>query len=104
MIRAAAKNHDYVAVVVDAEDYAGIIAELDANNGALSLATRRALAAKAYARTAVYDAAISNWFQNELARSKKPESAHRRNSSPSAASSSRACAMAKTRINGPRST
>ena len=66
MIRAAAKNHGYVAVVVDTEDYAAIVAELDANNGALSLATRRALAAKAFARTAAYDAAIAAWFKTAM--------------------------------------
>jgi phosphoribosylaminoimidazolecarboxamide formyltransferase/IMP cyclohydrolase len=66
MIRAAAKNHNDVAVVVDAEDYTRILAELGANGGATTLALRRALAQKAYARTAAYDAAISNWFANEL--------------------------------------
>jgi phosphoribosylaminoimidazolecarboxamide formyltransferase/IMP cyclohydrolase len=66
MIRAAAKNHAHVAVVVDADDYAVVTAELDANDGALSLATRRALAAKAFARTAAYDAAISTWFLGQL--------------------------------------
>src|SRR5689334_6829135 len=62
MIRAAAKNHDDVAVVVEAEDYQAVLDELAANNGATTLLLRRRLAAKAYARTAVYDAAISNWF------------------------------------------
>ena len=62
MIRAAAKNHDDVAVVVEAEDYQAVLEELAANNGATTLLLRRKLAAKAYARTAAYDAAISNWF------------------------------------------
>jgi phosphoribosylaminoimidazolecarboxamide formyltransferase / IMP cyclohydrolase len=62
MIRAAAKNHDDVAVVVEAEDYQSVLDELAANNGATTLLLRRKLAAKAYARTAAYDAAISNWF------------------------------------------
>jgi len=62
MIRAAAKNHDDVAVVIEAIDYQAVLDELAANNGATSLALRRRLAAKAYARTAAYDAAISNWF------------------------------------------
>ena len=66
MIRAAAKNHDDVAVVVDVEDYALVLAELAANNGSTRLATRRKLAQKAYARTAAYDAAISNWFAAAL--------------------------------------
>src|SRR6201991_71579 len=62
MIRAAAKNHYDVAVVVEAEDYQAVLDELAANNGATTLLLRRRLAAKAYARTAAYDAAISNWF------------------------------------------
>src|SRR4029079_1788523 len=65
MIRAAAKNHGDVAVVVDAEDYAAVIDELKAHNGT-TLALRKKLAAKAYARTAAYDAAISNWFADQL--------------------------------------
>src|SRR3984957_19290127 len=67
MIRAAAKNHDDVAVVVEANDYAAVLAELNEHAGATTLALRRRLAAKAYARTAAYDAAISNWFANALA-------------------------------------
>src|SRR5208282_1682337 len=66
MIRAAAKNHDDVAVVVEASDYAAVLEELAAHKGATTLTLRRRLAAKAYARTAAYDAAISNWFANEL--------------------------------------
>ena len=66
MIRAAAKNHDDVAVVVEAEDYQAVLDELAANNGATTLTLRRRLAAKAYARTAAYDAAISNWFAVQL--------------------------------------
>jgi phosphoribosylaminoimidazolecarboxamide formyltransferase/IMP cyclohydrolase len=67
MIRAAAKNHADVAVVVDAEDYAALRTELERHNGATTLKLRQRLAAKAYARTAVYDAAISNWFAKTLA-------------------------------------
>ena len=66
MIRAAAKNHDDVAVVVEPSDYQAMLDELGANQGATRLALRRRLAAKAYARTAAYDAAISNWFAAEL--------------------------------------
>ncbi len=62
MIRAASKNHADVAVVVDVADYATILEALAANNGATDLALRKKLAQKAYARTAAYDAAISNWF------------------------------------------
>src|SRR5271154_4883328 len=66
MIRAAAKNHDDVAVLVDAGDYGALLLELAQHNGMTTLALRRRLAAKAYARTAAYDAAIANWFANEL--------------------------------------
>lgn len=66
MIRAAAKNHDAVTVVVDPGDYASVLAEMDANAGATTLELRKALAARAYARTAQYDAAIGAWFAREL--------------------------------------
>src|SRR6202171_737011 len=66
MIRAAAKNHDDVAVVVEPQDYQAVLDELAANAGATTLSLRRRLAAKAYARTAAYDAAISNWFALQL--------------------------------------
>jgi phosphoribosylaminoimidazolecarboxamide formyltransferase/IMP cyclohydrolase len=66
MIRAAAKNHDDVAVVVEPQDYQAVLDELAANQGSTTLSLRRRLAAKAYARTAAYDAAISNWFAGEL--------------------------------------
>jgi len=66
MIRAAAKNHASVTVVVDPADYAQVLADMAAHGGAASLELRKALAAKAYARTAAYDAAISGWFANEL--------------------------------------
>jgi phosphoribosylaminoimidazolecarboxamide formyltransferase/IMP cyclohydrolase len=66
MIRAAAKNHADVAVVVEPDDYAAVLAELKANGGATTLALRQKLAIKAYARTATYDAAISNWFAQAL--------------------------------------
>src|SRR5271155_5259532 len=66
MIRAAAKNHDDVVVIVDVDDYRALIDELQRNNGATSLAFRRRMAQKAYARTAAYDAAISNWLAREV--------------------------------------
>ena len=65
MIRGAAKNHADVAVIVDPADYAALLAELEAQGGATTLALRRRLAAKAYARTAAYDAAIANWLLRE---------------------------------------
>ncbi len=66
LVRGAAKNHDDVAVIVDVADYAALLAELEANDGGTSLAFRRRLAQKAYARTAAYDAAISNWLAQEI--------------------------------------
>ncbi len=68
MIRAASKNHDWVTVVVDTEDYDAVLKEMAANKGATTLALRRRLAQIAYARTAAYDAAVSNWLAGELAR------------------------------------
>ena len=62
MIRSAAKNHAYTAVVVDPGDYAGILEELAQSGGALADATRRRLALKAFERTANYDAAIHAWL------------------------------------------
>ncbi|NNM71126.1 bifunctional phosphoribosylaminoimidazolecarboxamide formyltransferase/IMP cyclohydrolase [Enterovirga aerilata] len=67
MIRAAAKNHADVAVVVDAADYDAVLGELAAHDGAVTLTLRKRLAQKAYARTATYDAAISNWLAGEIA-------------------------------------
>jgi len=66
MIRAAAKNHAHVAVVTDPSDYDEIIAALDADGAKLSADLRRRLAAKAYARTAAYDGAITAWLSGEL--------------------------------------
>ncbi|PWE29419.1 bifunctional phosphoribosylaminoimidazolecarboxamide formyltransferase/inosine monophosphate cyclohydrolase [Maritimibacter sp. 55A14] len=66
MIRAAAKNHGFVNVVVDVADYAPLLAELEANDGATRLAFRQRLAQAAYARTGAYDAAVSNWMAGAL--------------------------------------
>jgi phosphoribosylaminoimidazolecarboxamide formyltransferase/IMP cyclohydrolase len=62
MIRAAAKNHAHVAVVVDPEDYEKVIAALDAHDGGTPFDLRQSLALTAYARTAAYDAAVSTWL------------------------------------------
>lgn len=62
MIRSAAKNHAFVNVVTDVEDYAAVLAEMDANNGQTTLALRQRLAQTAYARTAAYDTAVSTWM------------------------------------------
>jgi phosphoribosylaminoimidazolecarboxamide formyltransferase / IMP cyclohydrolase len=66
MIRAAAKNHESVTVVVSPDDYELVLAELADGGKQTSLATRQKLAAKAFARTAAYDAAIAQWFSREL--------------------------------------
>jgi phosphoribosylaminoimidazolecarboxamide formyltransferase/IMP cyclohydrolase len=65
MIRAAAKNHESVAVVVRPESYDAVLAELEATGGELSSSTRHWLANEAFAQTARYDAAISRWFSTE---------------------------------------
>ncbi len=62
MIRAAAKNHRDVTVVVEPEDYQRVMDEMSAHAGATTLSTRKDLAQRAYARTAVYDTAISTWL------------------------------------------
>ncbi len=65
MIRAAAKNFDDVAVVVDPADYPKILTELAGHDGHTTRALRQELAQKTFARTAAYDAAISNWLAAE---------------------------------------
>ena len=62
MVRSAAKNHAFVAIVTDPVDYGELVAALDASGGMTSLPFRKRLAAKAYAATAAYDSAISQWF------------------------------------------
>ncbi|KAF1857910.1 hypothetical protein Lal_00010421 [Lupinus albus] len=66
MIRASAKNHAYVTVVTDPSDYPALVEALQADDGQTSYALRQTFAAKAYARTAAYDAVISNWFAEAL--------------------------------------
>ncbi len=65
MIRAAAKNHNGVAVVVKPESYDAVLAELEESGGEVSASTRHWLANEAFAQTARYDAAISRWFSAE---------------------------------------
>ena len=65
LIRAAAKNHDAVTVVIDPADYDAVLAEIAAGGGAVAGAMRRALARKAFALTAAYDAAIAEWMARE---------------------------------------
>ena len=62
MVRSSAKNHAFVAIVTDPADYAGLLGELEANQGGTTLAFRKLLAARAFAATAAYDAMISQWF------------------------------------------
>src|SRR5262249_15487282 len=66
MIRAAAKNYRDVAVVSDPDQYPAVIAELQRNNGSLSLATRDQLAADAFSLTAAYDSAITAYFVHRM--------------------------------------
>jgi len=66
MIRAAAKNHAHVAVVVDVEDYDKLLGDMDQHDGATCPKFRRKLAQKAFARTAAYDAAVSTWMADAI--------------------------------------
>jgi phosphoribosylaminoimidazolecarboxamide formyltransferase / IMP cyclohydrolase len=66
MLRAAAKNHAAVTVVVDPDDYGLVLNEMAAHAGTISPVVRKRLAAKTFARTAAYDAAISGWFAEVL--------------------------------------
>ncbi|RBP97021.1 IMP cyclohydrolase /phosphoribosylaminoimidazolecarboxamide formyltransferase [Rhodobacter sp. 140A] len=66
MIRAASKNHAFVATVVDVQDYEAVLKELDAQDGATSYEFRQNLAQIAYARTAAYDAAVSTWMAGAI--------------------------------------
>src|SRR3546814_13727799 len=62
MVRSAAKNHAFVGIVTEPEDYGAVIAEMDAHGGATTLALRKRLAATAFAHTATYDGMIASWF------------------------------------------
>ena len=66
MLRAAAKNHAFVSVVTDVEDYAALLDELAAQDGATGLAFRQRLAQIAYGRTAAYDSAVSAWMAGAI--------------------------------------
>ena len=67
MIRAASKNHKFVTVVTDPEDYAALLAEMKANDGSTSYAFRQRQAQIAYARTADYDTSVSTWMASAIA-------------------------------------
>ncbi len=62
MVRSAAKNHAYVTILTDPADYAAVLGEIEQTGGATRMEFRKAMAAKAFAATASYDAAISQWF------------------------------------------
>ncbi|THH36749.1 bifunctional phosphoribosylaminoimidazolecarboxamide formyltransferase/IMP cyclohydrolase [Aliishimia ponticola] len=66
MIRSAAKNHGFVNIIVDVEDYAVFLSELEANDGYTTYALRQRLAQTAYARTAAYDTAVSTWMAGQV--------------------------------------
>jgi len=66
MLRSAAKNHKFVNVVTDVEDYEAVLAEMSAQGGATSYAFRQRLALTAYSRTAAYDTAVSGWMAGAL--------------------------------------
>ena len=67
MLRAAAKNHAYVSVLTSPDDYSGFIETLETNKGSSTYDNRKRLAQATFARTAVYDSAISNWMANAFA-------------------------------------
>ncbi|MFO7573460.1 MAG: bifunctional phosphoribosylaminoimidazolecarboxamide formyltransferase/IMP cyclohydrolase [Gaiellaceae bacterium] len=67
MLRAAAKNHDFVTVVCRPQDYDDVLSELRAQGGTTSLEARRRLAATAFAASAAYESSIARWFQREEA-------------------------------------
>ena len=74
MVRSAAKNHAFVAIVTDPSDYSEFLAAMDSKGGATTLDLRRRLAAKAFALTAEYDAIVSQWFGFADQQQRWPES------------------------------
>lgn len=66
MIRSAAKNHGFVGIVVDVEDYGAVLSEIERTDGYTSYAFRQRLAQTAYARTAAYDTAVSTWMAGQV--------------------------------------
>lgn len=74
MLRSAAKNHQFVNVVTDVEDYDAVLAEMNAQDGATSYAFRQRLALTAYSRTAAYDTAVSGWMAGALSETPRRKS------------------------------
>lgn len=62
LIRAAAKNHEFVTIITDPQDYEAVLGDMEESDGATTYATRKRLAANAYALTATYDSNIASWF------------------------------------------
>src|SRR3546814_16010165 len=65
MVRAAAKNHDFVTIVTDPADYTAVVAEMTEQQNAIGATLRRRLAMKAFGHTAAYDAMIADWLARE---------------------------------------
>jgi phosphoribosylaminoimidazolecarboxamide formyltransferase/IMP cyclohydrolase len=101
MVRAAAKNWRDVGVVIDPREYDGVLADLDAHDGALSAALRFRLMQQAFAHTAAYDGAIANWLTARDA-SGVVTGFPRRSITPP--TSARTCATARTRTSARRCT
>lgn len=74
MIRSAAKNHGFVNVIVDVQDYTPFLAELEANDGQTNYELRQRLAQTAYARTAAYDTAVSTWMASQVGETPRRQS------------------------------
>jgi len=72
LIRASAKNHDFVTIITDPQDYDKVIEDIKEHDGAISYTLRRQLAATAFALTATYDANISGWFASQIDESQFP--------------------------------
>ena len=66
MIRAAAKNHEFVTIITDPQDYEKVLTDMDKNDGAVTYKTRKQLALTAFSLTATYDSNISSWFVSQM--------------------------------------
>lgn len=66
MIRAAAKNHEFVTIITDPQDYQAVLDDMKSHNGSTTYKLRQKLAANAYALTATYDSNIASWFSNQI--------------------------------------
>ncbi len=66
MIRAAAKNHNFVSVITDPQDYDRVLEDMDNNSGGVTYTTRQSLAFTAFSLTATYDSNIAGWFANQV--------------------------------------